>query len=755
MKTKLAQLWGLVYYLLLAGFDYGSRGIIFAEANTDRNLKHGEEISDTHRDHLKNALRNVEKVRMAKNNSCQSNESVILDIGFENARWKSEALLAVEVANLLTSLKRVKTADGFSMVENDTLLYNIVRSNVRFSPSVFGSVICFEKNQYRDYERFCPYAFRDKTYNGSIHVKDIAVDHDYLTSPETIWWWEPRSKNVNRTVIPNAEEIYSIRLNRTTAETPHTKTVPVVRYDMDGHWTRPYFDCFGGHIWMTTFLAPFFNESNQFLGVVSIDVELSSIDINQCDAPDTLTKGNRGKKGTRDRTGKLLDFLGTHKCKPSTQCEPIANQGFKRGSYRCICRRGYYFPHPNSDTKYFNGSEIEEEYDKKVKEETNLYDDEFKCLPCSEGCDECSDDSPCMYKVNLILRVVLISINTLAAILAIVSGLVVYIFRESEVFEVSSPIFLQILLFGAISMYSSLGAAYVDPSSLSCTIEVWLYKCGFFLVYGILTLKAWRVSVSFRARSPRRVDVTDGMIAGRLALLCAAAVVFLIVWTLFMPPQVKHSTGDLRFKQCEYSVMNYVSLFGELILLVGAMFLCFRVRNAPSAYNETRFTSWAVYNAIFITCFDAVLRILTADNTNPDILFATEFMLIQMTASVAILFLFVPKFWFLRKMRGKEVNRRLTADRQPSDSSQTPNGSCSTDVATLERENKDLKDEVRRLSSKVAFMHSRLMKDKNKHIKSGTNSLCRARSSTNDDLEDGTLKRISKLPGTRFLNSRV
>ena len=62
----------------------------------------------------------------------------------------------------------------------------------------------------------------------------------------------------------------------------------------------------------------FFNRY-YFSGVVSIDVELSSIDINQCDAPDTLTKGNRGKKGTRDRTGKLLDFLGTHKCKPSTQ----------------------------------------------------------------------------------------------------------------------------------------------------------------------------------------------------------------------------------------------------------------------------------------------------------------------------------------------------------------------------------------------------------------------------------------------------
>lgn len=47
---------------------------------------------------------------------------------------------------------------------------------------------------------------------------------------------------------------------------------------------------------------------------------------------------------------------------------------------------------------------------------------------------------------------------------------------------------------------------------------------------------------------------------------------------------------------------------GNFILLVGALFLCVRVRNAPSAYNETRFTTWAVYNAMFITCFVAILR---------------------------------------------------------------------------------------------------------------------------------------------------
>ena len=57
---------------------------------------------------------------------------------------------------------------------------------------------------------------------------------------------------------------------------------------------------------------------------MSIDVELSSIDINQCDAQVPTPADGMGAKGKSDRTGstdpvKLLEFLGTHKCKPSTQ----------------------------------------------------------------------------------------------------------------------------------------------------------------------------------------------------------------------------------------------------------------------------------------------------------------------------------------------------------------------------------------------------------------------------------------------------
>ena len=115
------------------------------------------------------------------------------------------------------------------------------------------------------------------------------------------------------------------------------------------------------------------------------------------------------------------------------QCEPIPNNGFKRGSYRCTCKPGFYFPDINANLKAFNGSIIEEEYDKKMKGLQTDYNDKFHCIPCSEGCEECTDGSPCIYKEQIIPRIVLISVNGLAAMMAVMIGVMVFYFRDSKV----------------------------------------------------------------------------------------------------------------------------------------------------------------------------------------------------------------------------------------------------------------------------------------------------------------------------------
>lgn len=48
-------------------------------------------------------------------------------------------------------------------------------------------------------------------------------------------------------------------------ETAHTERIPdeilSVTYE-DGKWSKPYYDCGGGNIWMLTYTVPFFGYNN-------------------------------------------------------------------------------------------------------------------------------------------------------------------------------------------------------------------------------------------------------------------------------------------------------------------------------------------------------------------------------------------------------------------------------------------------------------------------------------------------------------
>lgn len=215
---------------------------------------------------LEKELQYVAQVHEKLHNSSGCNDIIVLNVAFDGNRWKNEALMAVEVANLLTSLWPVKTSAGESIIENDTVLFEIARANAGFSPSVFGSVVCFEPGYYRNYDRFCPYAFKDAKLNGSVQVVDLAQKdyYDYSKSPNAIWWNGIRDKTKNMNLRHGREvtDFYSVGHGNRTVHQRLTRLL--VRYE-DGLWTRPYFDCFGGKVWMVTYLAPIFNETNEFL----------------------------------------------------------------------------------------------------------------------------------------------------------------------------------------------------------------------------------------------------------------------------------------------------------------------------------------------------------------------------------------------------------------------------------------------------------------------------------------------------------
>ncbi|EAT33435.1 AAEL014290-PA, partial [Aedes aegypti] len=90
-------------------------------------------------------------------------------------------------------------------------------------------------------------------------------------------------------------------------------------------------------------------------GTSGIDIDLRRVDIDQCPQ----------KSSPSGAPQPLNIFAGTDKCKPrTTECVPIPGLGFRRGSYRCVCRKGYYFPDTSIEQKWFNGTTLEEEYEK-------------------------------------------------------------------------------------------------------------------------------------------------------------------------------------------------------------------------------------------------------------------------------------------------------------------------------------------------------------------------------------------------------
>lgn len=118
------------------------------------------------------------------------------------------------------------------------------------------------------------------------------------------------------------------------------------------------------------------------------------------------------------------------------QCKFISGLGFRAGSYKCVCKPGYYFPNATAGVDYFNGSQVEAA----AADQRNIYysdPDSFQCLRCQPGCDACVDDSPCIVTLSWALRRALMGLTVVTIIAAFgIMAFVVY-FRELKVSKLS------------------------------------------------------------------------------------------------------------------------------------------------------------------------------------------------------------------------------------------------------------------------------------------------------------------------------
>ncbi|XP_063601661.1 probable G-protein coupled receptor CG31760 [Penaeus indicus] len=427
-------------------------------------------------------------------------------------------------------------------------------------------------------------------------------------------------------------------------DTAHTEReeeeILSVTYD-DGRWSKPYFDCGGGNIWMMTYTVPFFGFANgtyYFKGTSGIDIDLRRVDIDQCPLP----------PGSKD----LNIFESSDKCKNrTTKCVTIKGLGFRRGSYQCQCKDGFYFPDTAASVKYFNGSLIEEEYEKKMLGLASRYDlpGQFECLPCAEGCERCEDDSPCVVSLNWMMRTGILTL----AIIIICSLPVIVVFTwkygNIKVVRAASPALLRIIILGAFFIYSTTLVLYPIPTVISCSLRVWLREIGFSLSYGALMLKTWRISVIFRVRSAKAVKITDLDLMKRLGIIVGVFAVFLGIRTVVAPPQVivSMTADDLKAFLCSTDWWDHS--FTAIPHNETHEFLV----NVRMPFEEEVPIGASSRDPVGVPLF-------LQSPANPDLLFIIFFCHTQLTITILIALIFGSKAYLVLKGQGKDEGSSMT-----------------------------------------------------------------------------------------------
>lgn len=433
-------------------------------------------------------------------------------------------------------------------------------------------------------------------------------------------------------------------------ESSHTERVPdeilSVRYE-DGKWSKPYYDCGGGNIWMLTYTVPFFGFANNtyfFKGTSGIDIDLRRVDIDQCPLPEDSTQ--------------LNIFAASDKCKKhTTECVALPGLGFRRGSYICICRKGFYFPDTSAERRYYNGTVIEEEYEKLIVGDQSQYGATgvYECVVCAEGCESCVDGRACVVSLNWVMRSVILALACI--IICCLPFVVIFTWKYGsvKVVRAASPVLLRVIILGAFLIYLTTIVMYPQPSVYTCTLRIWLREIGFSLTYGALMLKTWRISVIFRVRSAKAVKITDMNLLKRLGVIIIIFTVFLVIRTLVAPPIViiGRTADDLKAYLCQTDWWDHSFSILEVMFLIWGIRLCIVVRKAPSEFNESRFISMAIYNEFLLSVFLNISMLFLQKPANPDLLFIIFFCHTQLTVTLLLCLIFGSKAYMVFKGHDK------------------------------------------------------------------------------------------------------
>lgn len=270
------------------------------------------------------------------------------------------------------------------------------------------------------------------------------------------------------------------------------------------------------------------------------------------------------------------------------------------------------------------------------------------------------------------VTITLMAISSLGTLLALLTMVLVLVYRKREVFKASSPLFCVLELMGFILAYISLYFFVGYRTKFSCTIIPISFHLGYSLILGNLIAKNYRIYRIFNNIFITRTVVTDVQLLKVSGSIVAANAIVLIAWfssstvsTVNIPV-----SRDSFYVDCAFEGVNH-SVFVSLLTLLGSLqlgfatFLAFKTRSVGrnySKYSEYKQIGLSVYNIFFSVLIGFIIFFIpTTDYFTRHYLTAT---MIVWATTFSLLTLFLPKLhaFFLPEEESPEEALRKASD---------------------------------------------------------------------------------------------
>ncbi|XP_041375052.1 probable G-protein coupled receptor 158 [Gigantopelta aegis] len=637
--------------------------------------------------------------------------------------FKKEVQRAVDLANTLNDYFMYK--DDGKRLYNDIILFALTQSLVELEPSVIGCGIAFDKGQYpaRNETLFFPYSYKLGSLSDSVIVSDLTLMYAYY---DTEWFKSQKFKPTSHFrrsrgfVFANASDVGDTR------KYDFWRNSSIVVSARDGFWADPYYDCKMKKL-IVQFSVPFYQlkkDKPHFKGVVLADINLLDLEINQCAKDSSL-------------------FANSNRCRPeTTECVHIPGNGLAWGSYQCRCNPTFYFPvsHTTND-RYFDGKLVERAYWdmwRNVSDNfTDNYTNMFQCLPCRKGCDDCTEDDPCIVEYDVLLRGIPLGIQSFCMTITLVLAVVVIRLRKTKVMRSSMWILLEMILLGALLLYATIVIQYFEPTTITCILVPWFREVGFSIVYGALVLKIYRILSEFQSRKAHRVLVRDKDLLKYLAVIVIVVMAYMAAWTAVNMDHfaegaqlvdIGMTRERLKYILCKSHWWDYVIELSEFLFLSFGVYLCYCVRAAPSEYSEGKYISAAICYEAFVSTVFYILKHLWWFSLHPDYLFLMYFLRCQLTITVILLLILGPKLWYAHRpldednMRSRaysqsDVQENAAPETMKLNVGISSNGDVDVgEISLAEMDPEDIRAELKRLYTQLQIYKTKTMRKDNPHI---------------------------------------